>query len=139
MSAIWAPDVQTFWPLTTKWSPSRTARVLSDEHFDKVEKLGASTGTRFAPDCAVAIDEVGQPIANRDFLVHVFPTLGGNVELKVPNETQSGRVFRLLGALSAINAADGPTDLLASARHHFRWAREQARLEPERWSPALRE
>jgi hypothetical protein len=29
--------------------------------------------------------------------------------------------------------------LLASARHHFRWAREQARLDPERWSPALRE
>ncbi len=29
--------------------------------------------------------------------------------------------------------------LLASARHHFGWAREQARLEPERWSPALRE
>lgn len=29
--------------------------------------------------------------------------------------------------------------LLASARHHFKWAREQAELEPERWSPALRE
>lgn len=29
--------------------------------------------------------------------------------------------------------------LLASARHHFRWARKQARLEPARWSPALRE
>lgn len=29
--------------------------------------------------------------------------------------------------------------LLASARHHFSWAREQARLEPDRWSPALRE
>lgn len=29
--------------------------------------------------------------------------------------------------------------LLASARHHFGWAREQARLEPERWSPALLE
>jgi hypothetical protein len=29
--------------------------------------------------------------------------------------------------------------LLASARHHFRWAREQARREPERWSPALLE
>jgi hypothetical protein len=28
--------------------------------------------------------------------------------------------------------------LLVSARHHFRWAREQAELEPERWSPALR-
>jgi hypothetical protein len=29
--------------------------------------------------------------------------------------------------------------LLASARHHFSWAREQARLEPNRWSAALRE
>jgi hypothetical protein len=29
--------------------------------------------------------------------------------------------------------------LLASAQHHFRWAREQAELQPERWSPALRE
>jgi hypothetical protein len=29
--------------------------------------------------------------------------------------------------------------LLVSARHHFRWAREQARREPERWSPALLE
>ncbi|HWI97150.1 MAG TPA: hypothetical protein VNS60_13895 [Solirubrobacterales bacterium] len=29
--------------------------------------------------------------------------------------------------------------LLASAKHHFSWAREQAELEPERWSPALRE
>jgi hypothetical protein len=27
--------------------------------------------------------------------------------------------------------------LLASARHHFEWAREQARREPDRWSPAL--
>lgn len=29
--------------------------------------------------------------------------------------------------------------LLASARHHFEWAREQARLDPDRWSPALRD
>jgi hypothetical protein len=28
--------------------------------------------------------------------------------------------------------------LRRSARHHFRWAREQARREPGRWSPALR-
>ena len=28
--------------------------------------------------------------------------------------------------------------LRRSARHHFRWAREQARREPERWSPLLR-
>jgi hypothetical protein len=26
---------------------------------------------------------------------------------------------------------------IATARHHFRWAREQARREPSRWSPAL--
>jgi hypothetical protein len=26
----WAPDVHTFWPLTTNSSPSRTARVCSD-------------------------------------------------------------------------------------------------------------
>jgi uncharacterized protein (DUF58 family) len=29
----------------------------------------------------------------------------------------SGRVFRLLAALSAVNAAEGPTDLVASVRH----------------------
>jgi hypothetical protein len=29
--------------------------------------------------------------------------------------------------------------LLVSARHHFRWAREQAKREPERWSAALLE
>jgi hypothetical protein len=29
--------------------------------------------------------------------------------------------------------------LRRSARHHFRWAREQARRHPDRWSAALRE
>ena len=29
-SASCAPEVHTFWPLTTKWSPSRTALVRSD-------------------------------------------------------------------------------------------------------------
>ena len=28
-SASWAPEVHTFWPLTTKRSPSRSARVRS--------------------------------------------------------------------------------------------------------------
>jgi hypothetical protein len=47
-------------------------------------------------------------------------------------ETEPGdRRYALAGA------ATGPL-LLASARHHFRWAREQAEREPERWSPALR-
>ena len=36
----------------------------------------------------------------------------------------------------ALGAATAPA-LLASARHHFSWAREQARREPELWSPAL--
>ena len=29
MSLYWAPDVQTFWPLSTHSSPSRTARLWS--------------------------------------------------------------------------------------------------------------
>jgi hypothetical protein len=36
----------------------------------------------------------------------------------------------------AAGLATGPL-LLASARHHFEWAREQARRDPENWSPAL--
>jgi hypothetical protein len=46
----------------------------------------------------------------------------------------SPRSRRLGLAAAAINFPA----LLISARHHFRWAREQAALEPERWSPALR-
>jgi hypothetical protein len=38
---------------------------------------------------------------------------------------------------AAAGLATGPL-LLISARHHFRWAAEQAEREPERWSPALR-
>jgi hypothetical protein len=36
----------------------------------------------------------------------------------------------------ALGAAMAPA-LLASARHHFIWAREQARHDPQLWSPAL--
>jgi hypothetical protein len=50
--------------------------------------------------------------------------------------TEADRTSRRLGLVAA--ATNFPA-LLVSARHHFRWAREQARLEPERWSPALRE
>jgi hypothetical protein len=53
--------------------------------------------------------------------------------LSALTETRPGsRRFALAGLLNF------PL-LIASARHHFRWAREQARLEPQRWSPALRE
>jgi hypothetical protein len=49
---------------------------------------------------------------------------------------EAGPGSRRLGVLTGL--ASFPI-LLASARHHFRWAREQAAIEPERWSPALRE
>jgi hypothetical protein len=53
--------------------------------------------------------------------------------LSLPAANRPGaRLFALAGLLNF-------PILLASARHHFDWAREQARLEPERWSPALRE
>ena len=50
--------------------------------------------------------------------------------------TEADRPSRRAGLIAG--AINFPI-LLASARHHFRWAREQAALEPERWSPALRE
>jgi len=51
--------------------------------------------------------------------------------LSLATETGRGsRRFAVAGLLSF-------PILLASAGHHFRWAREQARLDPERWSPAL--
>ena len=50
--------------------------------------------------------------------------------------TETDRTSRRLGLIAG--ALNFPA-LLISARHHFRWAREQAELEPERWSPALRE
>jgi len=50
--------------------------------------------------------------------------------------TEASPGARRLGLLAA--ALNFPA-LLISARHHFRWAREQAELEPDRWSPALRE
>jgi hypothetical protein len=53
--------------------------------------------------------------------------------LSLLTETRPGsRRFALAGLLHF------PV-LLASADHHFRWAREQARREPERWSAALLE
>jgi hypothetical protein len=53
--------------------------------------------------------------------------------LSVITETGRGsRRFALAGLLNF-------PILLASARHHFRWAREQAKPEPERWSAALLE
>jgi hypothetical protein len=53
--------------------------------------------------------------------------------LSLLTETHRGsRRFALAGLLNF-------PILLASAQHHFRWAREQAKLDPERWSAALLE
>jgi hypothetical protein len=49
---------------------------------------------------------------------------------------EAGPGSRRLGLIAG--AVNFPI-LLISARHHFKWAREQAKLEPERWSPALLE
>ncbi len=58
---------------------------------------------------------------------------GVSSALSLLTETRGGsRRFAVAGLLNF-------PILLASARHHFRWAREQARLEPERWSAALLE
>ena len=42
------------------------------------------------------------------------------------------------GRTAALSGLAMAEPLRRSARHHFRWAREQARREPGRWSPALR-
>jgi hypothetical protein len=49
--------------------------------------------------------------------------------------TESGRGSRRYALAGLLNFPI----LLASADHHFRWAREQAKREPERWSAALLE
>ncbi len=53
--------------------------------------------------------------------------------LSLPTANRPGaRRFALFGLLNF------PV-LLASAKHHFEWAREQAEQNPAHWSPALRE
>ncbi len=49
--------------------------------------------------------------------------------------TETGRGSRRFAIAGLLNFPI----LLASADHHFRWAREQAKREPERWSAALLE
>jgi hypothetical protein len=52
--------------------------------------------------------------------------------LALATETPSGsRGWALAGLLAG-------EPLRRSARHHFQWAAEQARREPDKWSPALR-
>ncbi|CNG99657.1 Uncharacterised protein [Mycobacterium tuberculosis] len=52
-SAWWAPDVHTFCPLTTKWSPSSTARVFSDARSDP------APGSLMPSDAVISARRIG--------------------------------------------------------------------------------
>ncbi len=67
----------------------------------------------FAKRAAAALGYIG--LASEDRVV--VSALSGRVARRQSGLRGSGRVFRLLANLSSINPVDGPTDLLAAARH----------------------
>ncbi len=67
----------------------------------------------FAKRAAAALGYIG--LASEDRVT--VSALAGRVARRRASMRGSGRVFRLLADLSAIEPADGPTDLLAAARH----------------------
>ena len=67
----------------------------------------------FAKRAAAALGYIGLASEDR---VRVT-ALSGRIARRRASLRGSGRVFRLLADLSAIEAADGPTDLLVAARH----------------------
>jgi len=68
---------------------------------------------QFAKRAAAALGYIG--LASEDRVV--VAALAGRTARRQSALRGSGRVFRLLANLSAIAVADGPTDLLAAARH----------------------
>lgn len=67
----------------------------------------------FAKRATAALGYIG--LASEDRVA--ITSLGGRAGRRQVALRGSGRVFRLLSALSSIEAADGPTDLMAAARH----------------------
>jgi uncharacterized protein (DUF58 family) len=67
----------------------------------------------FAKRAAAALGYIG--LGSEDRVA--VSVLGGRVARRQPSLRGSGRVFRLLANLSAIDVAVGPTDLVAAARH----------------------
>jgi len=67
----------------------------------------------FAKRAAAALGYIG--LASEDRVA--VSALSGRIARRRAALRGSGRVFRLLADLSAIEVADGPTDLLAAARH----------------------
>jgi len=74
---------------------------------------GTPSKLLFAKRAAAALGYIGLASEDR---VRVA-ALSGRIARRRTALRGSGRVFRLLADLSAIEAADGPTDLLAAARH----------------------
>ena len=68
---------------------------------------------QFAKRAAAALGYIG--LASEDKVA--VTALSGRAGRRQVALRGSGRVFRLLSALSAITASDGPTDLVAAARH----------------------
>src|SRR5215210_5905540 len=68
---------------------------------------------QFAKRAAAALGYIG--LASEDKVA--VSVLGGRMARRRTALRGSGRVFRLLADLSAIQPADGPTDLVAAARH----------------------
>jgi uncharacterized protein (DUF58 family) len=67
----------------------------------------------FAKRAAAALGYIG--LASEDRVA--ITSLGGRAGRRQVALRGSGRVFRLLSALSGISPAEGPTDLMAAARH----------------------
>ena len=86
-------------------------------HFllDASASMAAGTPSKllFAQRAAAALGYIG--LASEDRVAII--SLGGRAGRRQVALRGSGRVFRLLSALSGIVAADGPTDLMAAARH----------------------
>ena len=74
---------------------------------------GAPDKLQFAKRAAAALGYIG--LASEDKVA--VSVLGGRAARRRTALRGSGRVFRLLAELSAIQPADGPTDLVAAARH----------------------
>jgi hypothetical protein len=129
------------------WSvalPGWVAMALSgDERFDRLLALQNGTGL-----AGGIVHFVEWPWVLR----HGIPTLTraeGMPDERVPAYNRVLHAWILAGALAVL--LETPREarpwalaglalgepLRRSARHHFRWAREQARREPGRWSPVL--
>jgi uncharacterized protein (DUF58 family) len=74
---------------------------------------GTPDKLQFAKRAAAALGYIG--LASEDKVA--VSVLGGRAARRRTSLRGSGRVFRLLAELSAIQPLDGPTDLVASARH----------------------